>query len=254
MPHEQNDAQRLKETVKSAKSAAVEAIRKLDWPALGAALGADGHARAPGILTARECRTLIGMYADDRRFRSRIEMGRHRFGEGDYAYFAAPLPPLVADLRRELYRRLAPQANGMDAALGRTGDYPPELGAYTQLCHRAGQTRPTPLLLRYRAGGYNRLHRDLYGALAFPLQVTILLSRPGLDFRGGEFLLVEDRPRTQARGDAIALERGEMIVFPVRERPLASGERTVRAVMRHGVSRIRAGERFALGIIFHDAA
>jgi hypothetical protein len=229
-------------------------IAALDWRALAAALENQGHARAPGVLTAQDCRRLIAMYGDDARFRSRVDMGRHRFGEGDYAYFAAPLPGLVAGLRRELYRRLAPLANRMAAALGRPAQYPRELAAYTRLCHDAGQTRPTPLLLRYREGGYNRLHRDLYGALAFPLQVTILLSRPRVDFTGGEFLLLEDRPRQQARGDAIALDRGEMIVFPVRERPARSGERTVRAVMRHGVSRIRGGERYALGIIFHDAA
>jgi hypothetical protein len=194
------------------------------------------------------------MYPDNRLFRSRVDMGRHRFGEGDYAYFSAPLPPIIATLRQELYTRLAPLATRMARALGQSVAYPPKLADYTRLCHRAGQTRPTPLLLRYRAGGYNRLHRDLYGKLAFPLQATILLSRPSVDFEGGEFLLVEDRARQQARGDAIALEQGEMIVFPVRERPVASGARHVRAVMRHGVSRIRSGERYALGIIFHDAA
>ena len=207
-----------------------------------------------GLLTARDCRELVAMYDDDARFRSRVDMTRHRFGEGDYAYFAAPLPAVVATLRRELYAHVAPIANRMVRALGRDFAYPGRLAAYTRACHRAGQSRPTPLLLRYHEGGYNRLHRDLYGALSFPLQVTILLSRPRVDFAGGEFLLLEDRPRQQARCDAVALEQGEMIVFPVRDRPAPSGERVVRATMRHGVSRIRSGERYALGVIFHNAA
>jgi hypothetical protein len=225
----------------------------LDWNAVEAALDEDGYARARGVLTPSECGELVSMFAHDARFRSRVDMGRHRFGAGDYAYFALPLPAIVATLRSELYARLAPLANRMAVALGRKPEYPRELAAYTRICHRAGQTRPTPLLLHYRAGGYNRLHRDLYGAHAFPLQVTILLSRPAVDFSGGEFLLLEDRPRQQARCDAIALEQGEMIVFPVRERPVASGERFVRAVMRHGVSRVQQGERYTLGLIFHDA-
>jgi len=228
MPYEQNDAQKHVRPVKSGSARAgatrkagslarvVARIGAIDWARAAATLEGEGHARAHGLLTPRECAALIAMYANDRCFRSRIDMGWHRFGEGDYAYFAAPLPPIIAALRRELYARLAPIATEMARALGQSFDYPPKLADYTQLCHRAGQTRPTPLLLRYRAGGYNRLHRDLYGALAFPLQATILLSRPGIDFTGGEFLLVEDRARQQARGEAIALEQGEMIFFPVR--------------------------------------
>jgi hypothetical protein len=275
MPYEQNDAQirdsraqragrrgaatRAKKTAKRAtfrrfNDGLSRRIAALDWTSIGAALENDGYARAAQVLSGEDCRALIAMYGQDERFRSRVDMARHRFGQGDYAYFAAPLPRVVAILRRELYRRLAPLANRMAEALGRPADYPRDLAAYTKLCHGAGQTRPTPLLLRYEKGGYNRLHRDLYGTLAFPLQVTILLSRPDTDFTGGEFLLLEDRPRQQARADAIALAQGEMIVFPVRERPVRSNDRFVRAVMRHGVSRVRSGRRYALGVIFHDAA
>jgi hypothetical protein len=269
MPYEQNDAQKHVQAVKSAHAKhpgaaqkrderglarVVAKIRAVDWDAAAASLRGEGHVRAHGVLAPADCARLTALYANDGLFRSRVDMGRHRFGEGDYGYFAAPLPPIVETLRRELYARLAPIASRMTRDLGHAFAYPPDLADYTKLCHRAGQTRPTPLLLRYGAGGYNRLQRDLYGELAFPLQATILLSRPGVDFTGGEFLLLEDRPRQQARGEAIALEQGEMIVFPVRERPAPSGERSVRAVMRHGVSRIRSGERYALGIIFHDAA
>ncbi len=180
-------------------------------------------------------------------------MARHRFGEGEYRYFGRPLPPLVETLRRTLYARLAPIANRMMEALSRPERYPPSLRAFLARCREAGQTRPTPLLLRYEAGGTNRLHQDLYGALAFPLQVTVLLSRPGRDFEGGEFLLLESRPRQQSLGEAIALAQGELVLFPVRERPVPGARATLRAAVRHGVSRVRSGERFALGVIFHDA-
>jgi hypothetical protein len=180
-------------------------------------------------------------------------MGPRRFGEGEYRYFARPLPPLVEELRRGLYARLAPIANRMMRELRRRERYPRTLAAFLRRCHAAGQTRPTPLLLRYEKGGYNRLHQDLYGALAFPLQATVVLSRPGVDYEGGEFLLVESRPRQQSLGEAIALEQGELVVFPVRERPVAGARGALRASVRHGASRLRGGERFALGIIFHDA-
>ncbi len=180
-------------------------------------------------------------------------MARHRFGEGDYAYFAEPLPPLVAALRTAFYRRLAALANRMAEQLGREVRYPPTLAAYRRRCRAAGQSKPTPLLLHYRAGGYNRLHRDLYGPLTFPLQAAVMLSRPGTDYEGGEFLLVENLPRQQSRGEAIRAERGEVVIFPVFERPVAGKRGTLRAAMRHGMSRLHRGERYVLGIIFHDA-
>jgi hypothetical protein len=228
-------------------------LAALDWDELGRGLDAVGHAVTPPILTAAECAALIGMYGDDRRFRSTVEMGRYRFGEGEYRYFAEPLPPLVAELRRHFFPRLAPVANRWVAALGAAERFPTDLKAWLARCAAKGQRRPTPLLLRYVAGGYNCLHQDVYGALAFPLQVTIALSEHGRDYEGGEFLLVEQRPRAQSRGEAIVLERGAAIVFPNRHRPVAGARGPYRATVRHGVSRIRTGERLALGIIFHDA-
>lgn len=218
-----------------------------------AALAAKGYARSGPLLTEAECGALAALYPRDDVFRSRVEMARYRFGEGGYGYFARPLPRLVADLRGALYPRLAPIANRMMAALGRPARYPPRLAEFLARCHAAGQGRPTPLLLRYEAGGHNRLHQDLYGPLAFPLQAVIMLSRREVDYGGGEFLLVENRPRQQAKGEAVAAEQGEMIVFPVQERPVPGKRGMLRAGMRHGVSTIHRGERYALGIIFHDA-
>jgi len=180
-------------------------------------------------------------------------MARHRFGVGEYKYFAAPLPKPVAELRAALYARLAPLANRWTEALGLAERYPADLDRWLARCAAHGQRRPTPLLLRYTAGGYNCLHQDLYGALAFPLQVTIVLGRPGVDWDGGEFLLVEQRPRMQSRGEAIVLARGEAIVFPNRWRPVAGTRGSYRVTVRHGVSTIRRGERLTLGVIFHDA-
>ena len=213
-----------------------------------------GHARVPDALGAAACRRVAALWDRDELFRARIDMARHRFGEGAYKYFAYPLPPEVAALREAVYPALAEAANRMAAALGREARYPPRLADWLAVCHRDGQTRPTPLLLRYEAGGWNALHRDLYGPLVFPLQATILLSRPGEDFEGGEFLLVEQRPRQQSMGTAVQLRQGEMIVFPVFERPVAGARGTYRAQMRHGVSRIARGVRMTLGLIFHDAA
>ncbi len=226
----------------------------LDWDALECQLQSDGHALARDVLAPAACRTLVRLYDDDALFRKRVDMAKHAFGEGDYAYFADPLPALIEELRTRLYAGLAPVANRMMERLGRPQRYPSTLHAYRDICRRAGQTKPTPLLLRYQAGGYNRLHRDLYGDLRFPLQATILLSRAGIDYAGGEFLLVENRRREQAIGAAIALEQGQMIVFPVHERPAAGKRGVVRVQVRHGVSRLTRGQRFALGIIFHDAA
>ncbi len=231
-----------------------ERIAALDWPGIEAAIGERGCARTPRLLSATECRSLIALYGDDQRFRTRIDMARHGFGQGGYGYFAEPLPELVAALRGALYARLAPLANRMMEQLRRELRYPKTLAAYRQRCHDAGQRRPTPLLLHYRAGGYNNLHRDLYGELLFPLQVTAMLSRRGADYEGGEFLLVENRPRRQARGEAIAAEQGELLIFPVYERPVAGKRGVLTAAMRHGVSRLPKGERYAQGILFHDAA
>jgi hypothetical protein len=228
-------------------------LARFDWSRVERSLAETGHARLPGLLTASECRDLAALYADEGRFRKRVVMEQHRFGEGEYKYFAHPLPPLVRALRRDLYPRLAAIANAWNAALGVAERYPRSLARFLAHCRGHGQTRPTPLLLHYRAGGYNRLHQDLYGAVAFPLQLTCLLSRPGVDFTGGEFLLLENRPRMQSRGEAIALERGEAVVFPSRERPLATPRGVSRAQLRHGVSVVRSGERTTLGIIFHDA-
>ncbi len=234
--------------------AVADRVARLDWDAVARDLAEQGHAHIRGLLTPAECAGLIALYSDDARFRRRVDMARYRFGEGDYAYFAEPLPALVADLRHALYARLAPMADAMMAAMGRPERYPATLDAYRARCAAAGQTKPTPLLLRYRAGGYNCLHRDLYGDLLFPLQGTVLLNRRSRDFEGGEFLLVENRPRQQARGEVIVLDQGDLILFPVNERPVATAKGTGRAAMRHGVSRVRAGERYTLGIIFHDAA
>ena len=233
----------------------VRRVAALPWPELAAALDARGAATTGPLLSAAECRALAALYKDEApgRFRSRVVMARHGFGQGEYKYFAHPLPPLVAALRRELYPRLALIAARWHAALGRDAKFPPTLEGYLERCHAAGQTRPTPLLLRYGAGDYNCLHQDLYGALAFPLQATILLSAPGADFAGGEFVLVEQRPRMQSRPEIVPLRQGEAVIFAVNERPVAGKRGTYRVKMRHGVSTVRSGERLTLGIIFHDA-
>ena len=229
-------------------------IVRLDWPALGADLLERGHARAEGVLCPEACAAFKAYWEREELFRRRIVMARHGYGEGAYGYFADPLPEPVQALREGLYRHLAPLADEAMARLGRQARYPADHASYQAECHAAGQTKPTPLLLRYREGGYNRLHRDLYGDLSFPFQAVFLLSQPGVDYSGGEFLLVENRMRMQAMGEAVPLGQGDMVVFPVRDRPVAGRRRYVRAEMRHGVSRVRSGERFTLGIIFHDAA
>ena len=228
-------------------------LARVDFAGVGRDLDALGHATIPGLVTGRECAGLIACYGRRERFWKHVDMARHRFGEGEYRYFARPLPEIVHALRRELYPPLAGIANRWMKALGERFTYPRTLDAFLARCAAHGQTDPTPLLLRYQAGGYNCLHQDLYGAVAFPLQVTVLLSEPEADFRGGEFLLVEQRARQQSRGDAIALRRGEAIVFPSSVRPVPSARGVARARTRHGVSRILEGERYTLGIIFHDA-
>jgi hypothetical protein len=228
-------------------------VAAADWARIAADLEARGAATTGPLLSAAECRALAALYAGDTGFRSRVVMARHGFGQGEYKYFSYPLPPLVAELRKALYPRLAPAARRWYAAMGRKADLPETLDAYLERCHDAGQTRPTPLLLRYGEGDYNCLHQDLYGELAFPLQATILLSAPGEDFQGGEFVLVEQRPRTQSRPEVVPLRQGEAVIFAVNERPVEGKRGVYRVKMRHGVSRLRKGERLTLGVIFHDA-
>jgi uncharacterized protein len=221
---------------------------------VAAALDRDGHAMLPGLLGEEECRALAALYDRSEAFRSRVVMARHGFGEGEYKYLAYPLPQIVAELRQALYRLVAPVANAWQRQLGLDATFPDALDAYLGRCHDAGQTRPTPLILKYGPGDYNCLHQDLYGELVFPLQATVLLSRPGEDFAGGEFLLVEQRPRRQSKGEVVPLRQGDAVVFPVNHRPVAGARGHYRVTMRHGVSRVRSGSRFTLGIIFHDAA
>jgi hypothetical protein len=225
-----------------------------DWAAIAASLDRDGFALTPQALSAGECADLIALYDDDARFRRRIVMERHSFGAGSYGYFSEPLPPTVAALREALYAGLSPLANGAMERMRSGTRYPATLAEYRAICAAAGQTKPTPLLLRYEAGGYNRLHRDLYGELAFPFQATAMLSRPGEDFSGGHFLLVENRPRQQAIGAAVDIPQGCFILFPTNERPVLGARGYFKAGMRHGVSKVLSGERYTLGIIFHDAA
>ncbi len=231
-----------------------ERVASYDWKDVGRCLDTAGYARLPGLLSARECSGLARLYGDEARFRARVSMEQHRFGAGEYKYFTYPLPPLVGRLRAALYPRLARIANQWCEVLGAEQRFPRSLGRFLAHCRAEGQERPTPLLLHYVAEGFNCLHQDLYGAVAFPLQVTCLLSRPERDFSGGEFLLVEQRPRMQSRGEAVALHAGEAIVFPNAERPVRGTRGFYRAQVRHGVSRIRTGERMTLGLIFHDAA
>jgi hypothetical protein len=228
-------------------------LAALDWGAIEASLWRAGYATAGPVLTPSECAELIALYDDDRRFRSRVDMARYRFGAGDYKYFAAPLPPLVQALRTHAYPPLAAIANRWEAALGAATVHPPDLAALLARCRLRGQTKPTPLLLHYEAGGYNCLHQDLYGDVVFPLQLTCFLSRRGVDYTGGEFLLVEQRPRAQSRGEALAPEQGEIVIFTTRWRPVEGARGVYRAGVRHGVSRVRTGRRYTLGVIFHDA-
>jgi uncharacterized protein len=236
----------------SAQSIAAR-VAALDWQALATALDDDGYAVTPSIISRAECRSVAAMFDADQRFRSRIVMERQGFGRGEYKYFAYPLPAVVASLRAALYPRLAPIANRWNQAMGIEVRYPPEHAEFLDRCHRAGQTRPTPLLFRYGGGDYNRLHQDLYGEHLFPLQVLFMLSVPGRDFSGGEFVLSEQRPRMQSRVEVVSFGQGDAVIFAVRERPMRGARGTYRVVMRHGVSRVRSGRRHTLGIIFHDA-
>ncbi len=213
-----------------------------------------GFTVAQGLIEPSECGALAALWPDQGRFRSRVVMQRHGYGRGEYQYFAYPLPDPVEKLRQALYPGLAAVANRWNEQLGLDKRFPPTLQGWLRQCHEGGQKRPTPLLLHYKAGDYNCLHRDLYGELVFPLQVTVLLSDPKSDFSGGEFMLVEQRPRMQSRGEVVPLGQGDAVIFAVNERPVKGTRGFHRTAMRHGVSSLRAGERFTLGIIFHDAA
>ena len=229
------------------------AVEALDWPRIDTELATRGCAAAGPLFSPQQCRQLAALYDDGKLFRSRVVMQRHGFGQGEYQYFADPPPPIVTSWRSALYARLAPLANAWAAAMALPADYPPDHASYLARCHAAGQLRPTPLLLRYDEGDYNCLHQDLYGDLQFPLQLTVLLSRPGEDFTGGEFVLTEQRPRMQSRAEVVPLGQGEAVIFAVDQRPVAGTRGTYRVTMRHGVSRVRSGRRHTLGLIFHDA-
>jgi uncharacterized protein len=225
----------------------------LDWPQITGELDQYGCAVLRGLLTSGQCRSVSALYPDDAHFRSRIVMGRHGFGRGEYKYFTYPLPDLIAGLRPALYAHLAGVANRWNEAMGIDIRYPAGHEAFLKRCHDAGQSRPTPLLLQYEAGDYNCLHQDLYGEHVFPIQVAILLSEPGRDFTGGEFVLTEQRPRMQSRAEVVPLTQGDAVAFAVHHRPVQGTRGNYRVNLRHGVSRIRSGQRHTLGVIFHDA-
>jgi hypothetical protein len=224
-----------------------------DWASISDHLDAHGWAMFRTLLTASECTAIAGLYPDDRLFRSHVVMARHGFGRGEYKYFAYPLPEKIAALRTTLYPRLAPIANRWNESMGSDVRYPEAHRDFLERCHKAGQARPTPLLLQYGEGDFNALHQDLYGEHVFPLQVAILLSEPETDFTGGEFVLIEQRPRMQSRAEVVPLRRGDGVVFAVHTRPVNGTRGTYRVNLRHGVSRLRSGHRHTVGLIFHDA-
>lgn len=228
-------------------------IERLDWRQIARELNDQGSATLKGVLTPDECAALAGLYANNSRFRSRVVMGSHGFGRGEYKYFSYPLPGIVQGLRATLYRQLAPVANEWNEAMGIEVRYPREHADFLQRCHDAGQIRPTPLLLQYGVGDYNCLHQDLYGDHVFPIQVAFLLSEPGQDFTGGEFVLAEQRPRMQSRPEVVPLRQGDAVSFAVHHRPVWGKRGIYRVNLRHGVSRLRSGQRHTVGIIFHDA-
>jgi hypothetical protein len=228
-------------------------IGTLDWPTIEAGLDADGSAVLPALLSAEECRAAVSLYGQPELFRSRVVMERHGYGRGEYQYFAYPLPGTVEALRHELYQRLAPAANRWNASMANAVRYPAMHDDFRKRCHDAGQTRPAPLLLQYGPGDFNCLHQDIYGEHVFPIQVAILLSEPESDFTGGAFVLTEQRPRMQSRAEVVSLRQGDAVAFAVRERPVQGARGSYRVQMRHGVSRVRSGQRHTLGIIFHDA-
>lgn len=232
----------------------MQRVEALDWAQASSDLDARGSAMIEGLLSTAECDALAGLYPQQDAFRSRVVMARHGFGRGEYQYFRYPLPGLVARLRAALYPKLAPIANHWNTAMGIDVRYPAQHAAFIERCHAAGQTRPTPLLLQYGADDYNCLHQDLYGEHVFPLQMVILLSEPGRDFTGGEFVMTEQRPRMQSRPEVVPLRQGDAVVIAVHHRPVQGARGVYRVNLRHGVSRVRCGHRHTVGIIFHDAA
>jgi uncharacterized protein len=231
----------------------IERIDRYDWGSIGSDLDAHGCAILPKLLTVAECRDVAALYPDEEHFRSHIHMARHGFGRGEYRYFKYPLPTLIGEMRAALYAHAVTFANEWNRRMSLDTRYPKAHTDYLKLCHDAGQLRPTPLLLQYTPGDFNCLHQDLYGELAFPLQVTVLLSEPGRDFAGGEFVLTEQRPRMQSRVEVVPLQQGDAVLFAVYNRPVQGTKGTYRVNLRHGVSRLRSGRRHTLGIIFHDA-
>ncbi len=231
-----------------------ECIAQIDWTDAGEHLSAYGYAQTGPLLSPDECRCLSQAYDEETRYRSRVVMARHGFGQGEYKYFSYPLPVLLQQLRHAVYPHVAKIANGWADALKSPISYPDKLDAMLTRCHEAGQTRPTPLILRYGEGDYNCLHQDLYGEHVFPIQLAVLLDEPGRDFEGGEFILTEQRPRMQSRAEVVPLQQGEGVLFAVSHRPKQGARGVYKVNMRHGVSRLRSGRRHTLGIIFHDAA
>jgi len=227
-------------------------VAAYDWQGLAGELDNYGCAVLPKLLSPEECRAIAALYSDESHFRSHIQMGRHGFGKGEYRYFKYPLPGLLGDLRTALYPHLASVANEWNSRMGIEERYPVDHASFLKRCHAAGQTRPTPLLLQYVAGDFNCLHQDLYGDIAFPIQVAILLSEPGIDFTGGEFVLTEQRPRMQSRAEVVRLRHGDAVAFAVHNRPVRGSKGNYRVNLRHGVSRVRSGMRHTVGIIFHD--
>jgi hypothetical protein len=228
-------------------------LQSVDWARAENELDTGGWALLDGILSPEECREMAGLYSRPDTFRSHVIMARHGYGKGEYKYFAYPLPDLIQELRTGIYPRLAPIANRWNETMRLEVQYPAQHAEFIERCHQAGQTRPTPLLLEYTAGDYNCLHQDLYGEHVFPLQVAFLLSEPGRDFEGGEFVLTEQRPRMQSRVEVVPLKQGDAVIFAVNQRPVQGTRGSYRVQLRHGVSRLRSGERHTLGVIFHDA-
>jgi hypothetical protein len=229
------------------------ALPGFDWGRIETDLHANGYAMARGAFSAERCAEVRDWYAQSELYRSKVVMARHGFGQGEYQYFAYPLPRLIDDMRYTLYERLAPIANAWAEQMGSAARYAGDLDAFLSHCHAEGQRRPTPLLLKYGTGDYNRLHQDLYGGVQFPIQAAVLLSAPGRDFDGGEFVLTETAPRRQTRAEVVPIGQGDMVVFAVNYRPVKSAKGFSRVAMRHGVSTVRSGERYTLGVILHDA-
>jgi hypothetical protein len=240
-------------SLRAAPRSTAERVGPIDWEQVSQDLDGQGSAMVERLLSPEECESLAALYSRDDLFRSRVVMGKHGFGRGEYKYFSYPLPDLVADLRTAIYPHLVPIANRWNEAMGMDVRYPAEHADFLERCHQAGQSRPTPLLLQYRADDYNCLHQDLYGEHVFPLQLAVLLSEPNQDFTGGEFVMTEQRPRMQSRPIIVPLRQGDGVVFAVSSRPVQGTRGVYRVNLRHGVSRIRSGRRHTLGIIFHDA-